>query len=516
MHIHEAISEDRLRMLRTTPDMYESIQARFATVVTALNHTNNDDDDGDDDDENNNTVPLPVSATTTTTTTNHHFFLEINIHPSRLCRIPPSFLASTTGNNITSGTNTSNIVCDRLPVNCVIVRFSDQTIRIHPSQYQLLDSYYHNQTSTSTLVNSHNDIISTPKKINGGQGVTTPLSPNHSTLNISLSMNGSFFEDDVFHTLDDVTSYQPSASKADDLGMSDTHPTLSPLDGNANHTTNEYNEGDNIIDKVSFMSLLDSKGNFEVAVRSDVNDDEQQQQPDPLVLSSPNDTSRDIVGSDTINEMDYLLKRIEQETLALSQEQQQFKNNVLHVQSWMDRIRTVEAQNQHIRQELDHEQMQRYRDQFILEAQRIRLIREVARIYPVTVVRNVHFYIHGLEIPFDLYSGHVSEEVISAAFGFLCHTTYLISKYLGIHIRYRLHCQSSRSAIQDTNGSTYPLFPGRQVEREQFEYGVHLLHRNVDCICKCRGIQQRLLQPSNQIHILAKILRIYDNVIDGY
>jgi hypothetical protein len=153
------------------------------------------------------------------------------------------------------------------------------------------------------------------------------------------------------------------------------------------------------------------------------------------------------------------------------------------------------------------------RTDFTLEAQRIRLIGELSTIYPITVVvdTNRRWLIRGLEIPAELYPGRVPEDEVSAALGFLCHTVLLISKYLGVHLRYRLHCQSSRSAVQDERGATFPLFHGRPVEREQVEYAFHLLDMNVECICKARGIR---LAP--KLHILAKVKRIYEQVIEGY
>ena len=554
LHINDVVSEDRWHMLRTTPTIYESIQARFATIRTTTTtttlHPNTELE------RNDRIVP----PTTNTPRSEFQYFLEMNIHPSRLCRIPPSFLGTNhTHTNSTTG-NTS--IYDRLPVNCVVVRFSDQTLRIHPSHYQLLDTYYQFYNLNHTLVNHTNNMTSPSKKTYGEQITTTNnnnnntlSSPKHTNPNMSLSMNGSFFEDDVFHALDGVISHQPNTITTttdltksirldDDANNNDTNDdidlnhTLS-LSSSLHHSSrngNAYMNGTRLdafsdphsnpttatrtyddeytattattMDKLSFMSLLDSKGNFEIAVGSEMYVPEGRQ-PETV-------PDADVLQSDVIDEIDCLEKQIELEAAALLEEQRQFRTDVMQVRSLMEQIRMVEKQNIQISHKVSQVQMNQYRDAFILEAQRIRLIREVARIYPITVVRNVHYSIHGLEIPFDLYSGNISEEVISAAFGFLCHTTYLISKYLGIHIRYRLHCQSSRSAIQDTNGSTFPLFPGRQVEREQFEYGVHLLHRNIDCICKCRGIQQRSIQPSHQIHILAKILRIFDNVNDGY
>jgi hypothetical protein len=235
------------------------------------------------------------------------------------------------------------------------------------------------------------------------------------------------------------------------------------------------------------------------------------------------------------------------------QEKEKLQSSIKKVTRLVKEINTVSEQNKLIEKEIQNKYLHvTLKNQFIIEGQKIRNVLELQRIYPIsmammqrvggppgssisatTIINNNnnngnsggqkvvdHYYIRGLEIPHDLYSGTVSEEVISAAFGYLCHVTFLLSKYLAIHIRYRLHCQSSRSAIQDPiTGLTYPLFPnGRQVEREQFEFGVHLLHRTIDCICIARAItiQSSSSSDHGKAHILAKILLIYENVCDGY
>jgi hypothetical protein len=86
-----------------------------------------------------------------------------------------------------------------------------------------------------------------------------------------------------------------------------------------------------------------------------------------------------------------------------------------------------------------------------------------------------------------------------------------MGKYLSVQFRYRLYFQASRSAIQDDRAIIWPLFFDRSVERDQFEHGVRLLGRNIQYLCEVRNIR-----VSSKLHPLAKVKRIYENVIDGY
>mmetsp|Transcript_26943 Transcript_26943/g.40907 ORF Transcript_26943/g.40907 Transcript_26943/m.40907 type:complete len:91 (-) Transcript_26943:1521-1793(-) len=84
----------------------------------------------------------------------------------------------------------------------------------------------------------------------------------------------------------------------------------------------------------------------------------------------------------------------------------------------------------------------------------------------------------------------------------------MMSKYLSIPLRHRIVCNSSRSAIQEEGSSILPLFVARNGERQQLERGIVLLHRNVDCISKTRGIK-----CSKSSHLLGKTLHIYQEVL---
>lgn len=176
--------------------------------------------------------------------------------------------------------------------------------------------------------------------------------------------------------------------------------------------------------------------------------------------------------------------------------------------------------------EIQKQSEQLEHDEFRKEAQCIKLVRELGAIYPISVVdgreesgknssgiggESRRYLIRGLEIPIDLYnnSTNVVEEEISAALGFCCHLVVMLGKYLCVPLRYRIFCNSSRSAIRQGT-IIYPLFTARVVEREQLERGMLLLYANVDCILQTRGIEYN---PKS--HILARLQRIYRHVIEG-
>ena len=148
--------------------------------------------------------------------------------------------------------------------------------------------------------------------------------------------------------------------------------------------------------------------------------------------------------------------------------------------------------------------------EFFLEARRIKLLLDLRSIYPISFLRGEdRFCIRDLCIPLDIHSGLVTEEELSAALGFLCHLISLASKYLSVQLRYRVFCNSSRSAVQEDGGAIYPLFQARVVERDQLDHGVLLLRRNVECILKTRDIEY---QPRE--HILMNVNRLFEVMID--
>ena len=146
-----------------------------------------------------------------------------------------------------------------------------------------------------------------------------------------------------------------------------------------------------------------------------------------------------------------------------------------------------------------------------MEAQRIKLIKELRTIYPISINDDdpPKYLIRGLELPADLNTSAVTEEEISAALGFICHLVCQIQKYLSVQFRYRIFCNSSRSAIQQGT-IIYPLFIARVVEREQVDRGMMLLNANVECVLKTLKIDS-----DKKSHILARLQKVYTCVVDG-
>jgi hypothetical protein len=170
----------------------------------------------------------------------------------------------------------------------------------------------------------------------------------------------------------------------------------------------------------------------------------------------------------------------------------------------------VEAETAKIREATYQEMMSCQQAEFSLEAHRIKLISELRILYPIQMKSDQRYLIRGLELPRDIHSATVSEDEVSAALGYVTHLVSMMSKYLAVSLRYRLYCSSSRSAISIDGVAVAPLFTSRAVERDEVDRGLQLLHRNVDCLARSRAIG---FAP--QTHLLAKIQRIYDKIIDG-
>ena len=151
------------------------------------------------------------------------------------------------------------------------------------------------------------------------------------------------------------------------------------------------------------------------------------------------------------------------------------------------------------------------KDEFRKEAQHMKLLRELRSVYPISMGdARKGYLIRNLRLPVDIYTTTVPEDEISAALGFCCHLVFMMSKYLSVSLRYRLFCNSSRSAIHLDGNTFLPLFTSRSVEREHLDRAMGLLGANVDCLLMSLGID---FTPNS--HILARLKRVYDQIIDG-
>lgn len=111
----------------------------------------------------------------------------------------------------------------------------------------------------------------------------------------------------------------------------------------------------------------------------------------------------------------------------------------------------------------------------------------------------------------------VSDEIISAGLGFVCHVVSLCSKYLSIPLRYRLIFNASRSAVRDDDFDVFPLFKERVVEKEQFDRGVELLHSNIELLLRMNGIttESTVQNTGRPNHILAKLYLLFQDIMEN-
>lgn len=581
-----------------------------------------------------------IETKKTRTLKSKSWILETPIHPSKLAKIggiPP-----------------------HLPLNCLIVHYSDGTIRVQPMHYLLL--FDCKQDGVVINTGNQNNIITHPKRSNTLYSKLSSLSqqssfedddiPNEENDDIVRPI--SHFEDEVFLTLDSVASTttttksafpnNTTAMKSLPRSAAASHPAKSLTrqkeivfpdllpntpssfrveNANCIHPTNligsvttsklalddekidilsndtPYSDYVGKMSEATMVALVPTNG-----IRYDQDRTEQKTDENVFVLShnTTNVSRRDVnniserfvyseqdrmeqtklaVVSNQRQQQDELQLHREQEYLEqlLLEEETQYileclvvKQNAIEMKQLMKQINSIEqCYVPYIKQQIEQELIACRKSRFAIEAQRIRLIHELAtNVYPITVVlkQKAYYYIRNIEVPKIELGGsgnasesiHLHDDDVSAAFGFTCHCVYMLSSYLDVPLRYKLICLSSRSCVMGDytrtvdmtskmNGSSnrhaspqpvYPLYLNRNTaaEREIFEYAVHLLNCNVDNICKVRAINitppmitaggtdynnynQRNLSTyqhssSGNIHILAKIKRIFETIIEGY
>ncbi len=108
-----------------------------------------------------------------------------------------------------------------------------------------------------------------------------------------------------------------------------------------------------------------------------------------------------------------------------------------------------------------------------------------------------------------MHSLSASDEIISAGLGFACHVLSMCSKYLSIPLRYRLICNSSRSAVREDDFDVFPLFKERVVEKEQFDRAIILFLRNIDHLLRAKGVAVSTINQRK--HILAKLSLLFED-----
>jgi hypothetical protein len=179
------------------------------------------------------------------------------------------------------------------------------------------------------------------------------------------------------------------------------------------------------------------------------------------------------------------------------------------LETLLQQAKTVEQDIRLVRTETKQQEIQLHRDRFLTDAQRVKLLKELRTIYPLTLDPQKGYLIRELRLPVDIYTTSVPEDEMSAALGYACHLVFMVSKYLSVPLRHRIYCNSSRSVIQH-DGILFPLFLARHVEREQLERALALLGADVDCILMTYQIG---FTPKS--HILARLKRLFDHIVEG-
>lgn len=190
-----------------------------------------------------------------------------------------------------------------------------------------------------------------------------------------------------------------------------------------------------------------------------------------------------------------------------------------------------------------------------LEARQVKLLRQLREIYPIEKISNTSYAIRGLALSLKQQQQQQQMDdvllVQSCALGYVTHLVTMCSKYLNIPLRYRLLCNSSRSAVvvasvdqppnhlqapanvnnvllltdNTNNNSTmicdgttitnstvvYPLFQEKHYplqSRDRFDKGIVFLERNIECL-----LDERCIVYDPKSHMLAKLDLLFEQSI---
>jgi predicted double-glycine peptidase len=330
-----------------------------------------------------------------------------------------------------------------LPINAVLIQYSDGSTRVHPSLYHLL-------LQRKVIEEANPD------------DVLLLEDEQHEHRRVSR------FQDRAFTTLDKEIDSQTNAVQSS-LLETDDEALAMPI--------------------ASFL-------------------DEEELQRDQKQIFTATELDCDV--GDLMQEKETLEELIHKEELWLESDMKLMHEDKDRLQDIVRQIRAVEQEAEDIRRYTSKIVEEQHELDTITEIQRIKLMKELRSIYPIQCKPEQHYFIRGIELPSDLHVGLVTEDEISAALGYICHSLVMMSKYLSIPLRYRIVCNSSRSAVQEDGSTILPLFQSRVVERDYLERGMLLLDRNVEKLAKSRNVK-----CGETSHILQKMKRIYDKVVDG-
>ena len=485
-------------------DVYKSMRLKLS-ILPEENKSDEDETTITTDSKDNSTINSKSDNTTKID------FLDAPLHPSLLQRmdmgkIPSSAAASQDGSGLLDDDEDDDNLfgtSDRLPPlppNTLLVHYSDGSIRCLPQLYQLLCERKH--------------LSQAPPPIEDFDR----------------------FEDDVFKTLDHVQSTpqrrERTASSLLDQDQEEEEQRQQQQqqrisNGNGiQPSPSEDSQDKDVI--LQHLQQEQQEGELEDIMRK--------KQPK---LTFPY-SEEESLAEDLALQNEMLRLQIKREERLLEEETQCLRDEQSDLADLMQQLREVDKEVVLVKSELNKQVAQLQQDEVVKEAQCIKLIRDLKKIYPITMdtvatsasssmamtmiggtnANNSRgtpggYLIRGLRLPVDIYTTTVPEEEINASLGYCVHLVFMIAKYLTIQLRHRIFCNSSRSAIQQDGVGVFPLFLGRMVarslEREQVDRGARLLGANVNCIMMHIDMPESL----HQMHILARLKAILDRVADG-
>jgi len=459
--------------------------------------------------------------------------LDLPLHPTLLRRLPNQ-------ESSMFGSGNSNIPTS-LPPNAVLVDYSDGSTRVNPSIYRLLlrSGVIDEDPQNDEYV--ADDIVEENKRERrfsdnafealDDTGIWDNAEP---TANAKPNTHGAMVVDRVV-TLNSPPSNESESGEASNVSTlidDEVFALLGPSGGRVQDD----------IKHQSFQQtpslMLDSRSTTpSVADPSEIDNDNISQQDTArrndvdeknALNTKDGDTSEQNGHSDfgpcenkfvmehLCNELLSLEAELQAEKMAFSNDKQLLEKEIAEIKTLNNQINENEEDTRLIahatRAELDEVKEL----EFLLETRQAKLLMDLRTIYPiqaigVTLSSKVQYLIRGIEVPIDLYGPQVLDEEVSAALGFLCHLVFMVSKYLSIPLRYKVICNSSRSAIQDDGRGIFPLFKERVVEQKQLDRAMFLLHRDVDCILIMRGID---FVPRS--HILSKVELLFSQTLQSH
>lgn len=346
----------------------------------------------------------------------------------------------------------------RLPPNTLLLAYADGQTRIIPSLYQMLLS---NASSPSSS-----------------------LSPSRRRI-IDDSIHDCHekrFEDEVFDVLgtqDKITSSRRTTSVIDAATSSSSSDESGQMtDQNSTTSSDEQQEED------SFEGRLE--------------DEEKLMREQDSVIRK--------------RRIQVMKRLIQEEEEMLEWDRKRLEQNCSKLSNLLQEVKRVTLEVEEIIIETSKEADKSATARLIIEGQRNVFLRQIHRIYPIRSLPNGAFSICGIPIPNNfqdsIKTSVESDELLSSALGFVCHAVFMSSKFLSIPLRYRLVCNSSRSAIQEDH-DIYPLFVERVVEKEQFVRAMVLLCRNIDLLLTMKAVTAAA--DVSKIHFLAKLQMLLES-----